>query len=594
MEITQKKLLRRPITSLSLGISVILAASLTGCGQTAGDAAVSTSREQDQPNVLMILLDDLGYTDLGAYGGEVETSNIDALAQDSAQFTDFYATPLCAPTRAALMTGQDPHQVGLGSMEGMTPPGVSETTPGYKGSLEGEFTGIAEVMSDAGYETFQVGKWHLGGEEEQTPQALGFDQNFTLYDAGASYFSDGYRLFNRGEDPVDTVIYERNGTALDELPEDFFATRAYTDEMLEMIESNEESEQPFFAYLGYTAPHDPLHVENKELIDHYLEIYLDDYNFETLRAERIERMAELGLIDEEVATAWPDNAPTWDSLTPEQREDLVYRMAVYAAVIHETDEQVGRIIDQLKETGEYDDTLIVLASDNGPSASTQDMYEGLGTEEGWHDRVYPLIGDKESYGLEGSFPSIALPNALVSSGPYFHAKNTLTEGGIRVPAMIKSPSDNGKYTHQIIDSVGHITDLYPTFADYAGATLESADTLPGHSARGVLEGTSDVIGDDELGWEHFGQRAYRAGEWKLAFIPELMGGTGDYALYNLANDPGETTDVIDQHPEIAEELTEKWEQYAATNGVAIVDFDTVNKAAPASAEAWYRIDWATN
>lgn len=593
METSKTKLSRRPLTGLSLGISAILAASLSGCGETAVEESSPVSQDQDQPNILMILLDDLGYTDLGAYGGEVETPYIDALAEDSAQFTDFYTTPLCAPTRAALMTGQDPHQVGLGSMEGLTPPGVAETTPGYKGSLEGEFTGIAEVVGEAGYDTYQVGKWHLGGEEGQTPEDLGFDQNFTLYDAGASYFSDGYRLFNREEDPVDTVIYERDGAPLSELPEDFFATRAYTDEMLRMIETNDGSEQPFFGYLGYTAPHDPLHVENKELIDQYLDIYLNDYNYEELRAERIGRMAGLGLIDEDVDTVWPEGAPEWDSLTSEQREDMAYRMAVYAAVIHETDEQVGRVIERLKETGEYDDTLIVLASDNGPSASTQDMYEGLGTEEGWHDQVYPLIGEIESYGLEGSFPSIGFPNAQVSSGPYFQAKNTLMEGGIRVPALIKEPSENGDYTHRVIDSLAHVTDLYPTFAEYAGAGLESADDLPGNSAKALLEGTSEVIGNDEVGWEHFGQRAYREGDWKLVFIPEAMGGTGEYALYNLALDPGETNDVIQEHPQIAEDLAGKWDQYAADNGVAVVDFESVNEAAPASADAWYSIDWAT-
>lgn len=540
----------------------------------------------------MILLDDLGYTDLGAYGGEVETPHMDALADDSTQFTDFYATPLCAPTRAALMTGQDPHRVGLGSMEGLTPPGVSESTPGYRGSLEGEYTGIAEVLRDSGYDTYQVGKWHLGDDEGQTPQDLGFDQNFTLYDAGASYFSDGHRLFNRSDDPVDTVIYERDGETLSSLPEDFFATRNYTDEMLQMIEQNENSTQPFFGYLGYTAPHDPLHVDDKELIDHYLDVYLNDYNYEELRAERIQRMTELDLIDEGADVRWPELSPEWDSLTSDQQHDMAYRMAVYAAVIHETDEHVGRIIDRLKETGEYDNTLIVLASDNGPSASTQDMYTGIGTKEGWHEEAYPLLGEIEFYGHEGSFPSIGFPNAQVSSGPYFQAKNTLMEGGIRVPAVIKPPSSDGTHEHRIVDAFAHITDLYPTFAEYAGVDLENEDNLLGASAKPLLEGTSDVISGDEFGWEHFGQRVYRSADWKLVFIPEPMGGTGEYALYNLALDPGETNDVIEEHPRIAEELAEKWAQYAEANGIAVVDFKAVNEAAPASAEAWYSIDWA--
>src|SRR5699024_6167847 len=209
------------LKGLSIGTAALLATALSGCGTT-GTAESQTQTQnaqvqtEEKPNIMMVLLDDLGYSDLGAFGGEVETPNLDSLTQDSAQFTDFHATPLCAPTRASLLTGQDRHQVGLGSMEGLLPPGVPETTPGYKGSLEGDYTGIAEVLGKEGYDTYQVGKWHLGEDEGQTPRDLGFDQNFTLYDAGASYYSDGHRLFDREEgEPVDTVIHERDGETLD-------------------------------------------------------------------------------------------------------------------------------------------------------------------------------------------------------------------------------------------------------------------------------------------------------------------------------------------------------------------------------------------
>lgn len=577
---------RRVLAGLSLGAAALLTTALVGCGSATTPEnqelrPAAQAQSQPQPNIMMILLDDLGYSDLGAYGGEAETPNIDALAQESAQFTDFYATPLCAPTRASLMTGQDRHRVGLGSMEGLTPPGVSETTPGYKGSLEGEYTGIAEVLGDEGYDTYQVGKWHLGEDEGQTPQDLGFDRNFTLYDAGASYYSDGHRLFDRKEgQPVDTVIHERGGETLDSLPEDFFATRSYTDEMIQMVDQSVDSEQPFFGYLGYTAPHDPLHVENKELIEHYLELYRGDYNYEELRDQRIQRMADLGLIDGEVDTRWPEQTPQWDSLTPEQQEDMVYRMAVYAAVVHETDAHIGRVIDHLKQTGEYDNTLIVVASDNGANPQDYGNYARKhGTIEGWHEQAYPLIGDKESYGHQGSFPSVGQPNALASSGPYFQAKGTLFEGGIRVPALMKIPAPGEGSEHRMVDTFMHVSDLYPTFADYAGADLGSLENLLGDSAKPLLEGTSEAIGDDEFGWEHFGQRAYRAGDWKLIFVPEPAGGTGEYALYNLATDPGETRDVSADHPEMVEELSEKWEQYAKDNGVAPADFEAVNEAA---------------
>lgn len=596
MNFSQKKNpARAALAGLSLGAAALL--TLASCGSAPGPERpevnpMAQEQEQEQPNIMMVLLDDLGYSDLGVYGGEAETPNIDALAQESTQFTNFHAYPLCAPTRAALMTGQDPHQVGLGSMENLTPPGVPQTTPGYKGSLEGDFTGIAELLGDAGYDTYQVGKWHLGEGEGQTPQDTGFDDNFTLYDAGASYFSDGHRLSQRTYEPANTVIYERNGEPLNSLPEDFFATRSYTEEMLQMVDQSVESDRPFFGYLAYTAPHDPLHVENKELIDKYLDIYLDDYNYNDLREQRIQKMVELGLIDEGVATRWPGQTPTWEALTEDQQKDLAYRMAVYSAAIHEVDEQVGRVIDHLKETGEYDDTLIVVASDNGPAANTHELYVRPGTE-GWHNEFYPRVGDVEAYGHQGSFPSLGLPNAQVASGPYFHAKNTLFEGGTRVPAVIKTPSSGGENSHQRVDTFAHITDLYPTFADYAGANLAAAGDLLGDSVRPLLEGTSDAIGDDEFAWEHFGHRSYRSGDWKLIFTPEPMGGTGEYALYNLAEDPGETNDVIEDHPVLARELEEKWSQYAADNGVMVVDFEAVNEAAPKSAELSFSIDWAS-
>ncbi|OAV52029.1 sulfatase-like hydrolase/transferase [Enteractinococcus helveticum] len=588
--------MNRPVRSgkagVALGTSLLLTAALSGCGSVAGEASLS-HESSEQPNILMILLDDLGYTDLGAYGGEIETPNLDALVRESTQFTDFHAYPLCAPSRAALMTGQDPHQVGLGSMENLTPPGVPQSTPGYKGSLEGDFTGIAELLDEVGYDTYQVGKWHLGEEEGQTPQDTGFNENLTLYDAGASYFPDGLRLSQRTHEPENTVIYERNGSTLDSLPDDFFATRSYTDEMIEMIDQSVTAENPFFGYLAYTAPHDPLHVEDEELIGRYLDIYLDNYSFEELRDARIQQMLELELIEEAPSTRWIAQTPELDSITENQKKDLAYRMAVYAAVIHEADEQIGRLIDYLQDTDVYDDTLIVVASDNGAAANTHELYIRPGTER-WHSKFYPKVGDIESYGLEGSFVSIGLPNAQVSSGPYFHAKNTLFEGGSRVPAFIKTPATNEEYEHRVVDTFAHITDLYPTFAEYGGANTKPGENLLGYSAKSFLEGTSDSIGDDEFGWEHFGHRSYRSGNWKLIFAPEPMGGTGEYSLYNLDKDPGETNNVIDSYPDIAHELAEKWDQYAEDQGVEVVDFEAVNAAAPESAAISLSIDWAND
>src|SRR5690625_2434548 len=233
-------------------------------------------------------------------------------------------------------------------------------------------------------------------------------------------------------------------------------------------------------------------------------------------------------------------------------------MAVYGAVLHETDQHIGRLVTYLKETDQYDNTLIVLASDNGPSASTQDNYARIapGVPE-WYQQNYPPSGSGHAYSAQGSLPSAWLPYAQLSSGSYFKAKNTLFEGRTRVPAAIKPPKINAANKPELVGTFAHIPHLYPTFADYAGADVASLENLAGDSIKPLLDGKTEEIGDDEFGMEHFGQRAYRAGDWKLVFVPAAMGGSDDYALYNLTKDPGEVHNVIADHPAIADELARK-------------------------------------
>lgn len=596
-----EKVWRQSRIAISLCASAILTTTLMGCSarESSEPATVSSevravAEETTQPNVLMILLDDLGYTDLGSFGGEVETPNIDALAADGTQFTNFHAYPLCAPTRAALMTGQNPHKVGLGSMEGLTGPGVSTSEPGYKGSLEGDFTGIAEIMANSGYQTYQVGKWHLGDEPDQTPQGLGFQKNFTLLDAASSYYADATRFAPRGEEPVNTVKYDRNGQPVDSLPNNFYSTHAFTDEMLDMIDDGQNSDRPFFGYLAYNAPHDPLQIQDDELVEQYLELYLNNNNYEELRKKRIGRLAELGLIEADVATRSPSQVPDWDSLSPDQQHDLAYRMAIYAAIIHDLDEQIGRVIDNLKETGEYDNTMIVVASDNGASPASRHGYAHTENAQVWQNEQYPLVGDFKSYGQPGSFVTMGAPNAQVSSGPFFHYKKSVFEGGVRVPVVIKQPHADREDRGRVVDTFGHIGDLYPTFADYAGAELNTAQPLYGDSIKPLLDGQTDNIGSDDYGMELFGDRAYWSGDWKLVFSTEDSGGTGAYSLYNLANDPGETTDLATEKPDIVQELSLKWDQYAKENGVVPVDFEAMNALPANRSERAVTVDWAEN
>jgi arylsulfatase len=545
------------------------------------------------PNILMVLLDDLGYSDIGAYGGSISTPTIDSLASEGVQFTNYHVSPVCAPTRATLMTGQDPHRVGLGSMDGLIAPGVASGSPGYKGSLEGTYVGIAELLSAADYDTYQVGKWHLGMGPGQTPQDLGFDQNFTMYQGGGSHYADALRLVPGRQEPIDTLNYERNSEPVTELPADFYSTDAYTDEMLQLIGNGSNSDKPFFGYLAYTAPHDPLHEPDAALVQKYLDIYLDNNNPETLRADRIENMVDLGLIDAGVATRWPAQTPDWNTLTAQLKRDLAYRLAVYAAMVEHVDTQLSRIIDELRNTGEYDNTLIVVASDNGAAGLSEDVYTQWPGAREWLDEHYPLIGDLDSYGKPGSLPVLSLANAQVSSGPFFHTKSAVFEGGTRSPLIVKTPHSNRDDDRpRIVVTLASVGDLYPTFADYAGAPIVDAQGLVGDSAKPLLDGTADTIGDELLGLDMFGERAFRDGNSKLVFAAPGNGGTGEYALYDLAVDPGETTNLAAGNPEEVQRLAALWDQYAVENNVIPSRFADVNAAGDKSAPVYFKTDWA--
>ena len=277
-------------------------------------------------------------------------------------------------------------------------------------------------------------------------------------------------------------------------------------------------------------------------------------------------------------------------LRPGQRRDLAYRMAVYAAMIDDVDRQIGRLTDHLRDTGEYDNTLIVVTSDNGAASASRVVYTAKPGAAQWQDEHYSRVGDVESYGQPGTYPTLGLPNAQVSSGPYFHTKTTVFEGGTRVPTIVKTPGSNGGGS-RVVDTFTHIVDLYPTFADYAGADIENTGSLLGTSAKPLFDGDSDQVGTDEFGMELFGHRVYREGDWKLVYAPALAGGSATYALYDLGSDPGETTDLIDTQPDVAQRLAEKWDQYATDNGVVPAPFEAVEAAAPRIAELMYSIDW---
>lgn len=545
------------------------------------------SADVERPNIVLVMIDDLGYTDIGAYGSEIDTPNIDAIAAQSFKFTDAHALPSCAPTRAALMTGQDQHRVGLGSQNQIYPPGASGDMPGYKGSLEGDYVGLASILKDAGYSTFIAGKWHLGHEQGQLPADLGFEQSVVLLDAVASHYSDKIGPSPHiSETGTGEASYMRNDKPIDSLPADFYSTTFYSDEFISMLDAAKEKDKPFFGFLSYTAMHDPLHTPEE-----FVEKYADRYNgnFIELREARIKGMCEQGVLQNcDAATRWPETTPDWNALTDRQKYDLQRRMATYAGMMDFTDQELGRVIKHLKANGQYDNTLIVVMSDNGASAMPATAYPVGEAENAWQNEHYPNK-KIEDYGTRGSFPTLGAPNAQASSGVYYAYKLTVFDGGTRIPMLVKMP---GKTEGQITHALSHVSDLYPTFVDFAGGDLRGQKHLIGSSMKPLLDGRSEVVRENgEYGMAYMGWRVYRQGDWKLIFMSDGYGGTGQYALYNLKKDPGETTDLSAIEKDKLKELSDKWLAYAKANNIVESPMDVVNNGMNRAVKRLTGLDW---
>jgi len=514
-----------------------------------------------RPNILLIVADDIGYSDVGAYGGEIATPNIDLLAQEGVLLTQFHVAPNCGPTRGALLTGVDPHRAGLASNHGATTDN-QRGQPGYEGHLRDDVVTMGELLRDAGYHTYMTGKWHMG-EDRNMPGARGFKESFALLNGGASHWPDQAALI-----PGSTTRYVRNDEPVDELPEDFYSSRAYTDLMMEFIGAHAGDGVPFFGYLSYTAAHNPLHAP-AEYIDKHRGRY--DAGWDVIAKQRVSRMQEMGLFQD---TLHPSPRPTWikawDELTAEQQVARARDMEVYAGMIDCMDEQIGHILNRLREIGQYDNTLIVFISDNGPSRTTILDYIAFGGEAA--DFFRRFDNSLANKGLPNSSADIGPGWAFAAASPLRLFKGYVAQGGIQVPAIVKLPGTSSNMGTKS-DGLTHVMDLMATFLEVSGGeypeTYNGNNIVPmqGISLLPLLTGASEeVVQDRELGWEAYGMDAFRRGHLKAIRLPEPYG-NGDWQLYNLADDPGEVTDLAAQHPDLAEELARKWQDYANMNGV---------------------------
>jgi len=560
------------ITSRSLR-AIIALLLVSGCLHESAHAEenVANRRPAGVPNIVLMMADDMGFSDIGCYGGEIRTPHLDMLAGRGVRFTQFYNTGRCCPTRASLMTGLYPHQAGVGHM--MNDRGLE----GYRGDLNNRCRTIAEVVKTAGYRTYMSGKWHVtrsiapDGPKHNWPRQRGFDRFFgTIHGAGSFY---------------DPNTLTRDNTQIPPTSDDFYYTDAISDNAVEFIadHAREHSEKPFFLYVAYTAPHWPLHAKPEDIAK-YQGRY--DRGWDALRTERHARMIESGLVEQR----WPltprdPAAPAWEQA--ELKDWHARRMEVYAAMVDCMDQGIGRITRQLKETGQFDNTLILFLADNGgcaeeygsrgpvrPAPEKAGQLEPLGEEE-LQTRMQPLMtrdgrpvrtGRGVMPGPADTYIAYGLPWANASNTPFRRYKHWVHEGGIATPLIAHWP--RGIARHGVLEhQPGHLIDIMATCIDLSGA--EYPDEVDGraiHRPEGISlqpAFAGEALGrESPLFWEHEGNRAIRQGKWKLV----ARGASGPWELYDLEADRTELNDLIEDHPDRAAQMAAAWQAWAERAG----------------------------
>jgi len=511
--------------------------------------------EEPRPNILLIVADDAGYADIGSFGGEIQTPNLDALASVGVRFTQFGVSATCSPSRSMLLSGTDNHQAGLGNMAEFMAPNQKGKV-GYEGHLSDRIAPIPMLLKNAGYNTYMAGKWHMGEEPQHFPAARGFLRDLSLIPGGGSHLEDMWGA--KGE----RQLYTYNGKQIAALRPGFHSSEDYTASIIANIEENRRDGKPFFAYLALQAPHDPF-----QLPDGWRDRYAGRYDagYDAIRAARIERMKQLGILDP-AATVFPrlPTIPAWADLSEEERRQSARRMELYAAMVEHMDANIGKLIGYLKTTGLYDDTLIIFLSDNGPEGNIMEMGRP------WDNSRL------EDWGKKGTFIQYGPAWAQVSAGPLRMFKAFLSEGGIRTPLIVAGTGVTGG--GRISDAVTHIMDIPATILEAAGVahpeSFEGRQVAPlqGKSLSPVLGNVSQAVRapSDWLGWELFGNRAIRQGNWKLLWLCEPHG-AGHWQLYDLKADQGETKDLAAEHPDIRDQLVAHWDDYVKANRVILPD-----------------------
>lgn len=541
------------VITRGLHLSLILVCFSAGCSNSSNDSSAN-SEPDDRPNILLIVADDLGYADLGIYGSDIQTPNIDALAAQGMLFTQFHTAPFCAPTRAMLLSGNNNHVAGM-ARQGRI--GLLDSpVRGYENSLSDRIVPFPRLLQEAGYHTYTVGKWHLGLEAEASPHAAGFSRAFNLLDGAGTHF-DAVGFFEGGS------TY-RQDEDLVEYPAGRYSTDLYTDRLIEFIDANKDDGNPFFAFAAYTSPHWPLQVP-----DEYLDLYSGHYDdgYDALREDRFDSLQEAGIIP--LSSELPprnDAITPWEDLTSDERRRESRKMELYAAMVDNLDDHVGRLLEYLKSNDLYENTIIVFMSDNG--AAGEDPYNRGDYKEyvqANFDNAYEKMGTAES------FVSYDEEWAEASSAPFQRRKGYTREGGIVAPMMIAGP---GVAARGVIDSTYlTVMDLAPTFLDIAGAQYPddgSVRPMLGESITRFLAGEADVVHDENhvTTLYHAGRAYLRQGNWKISNL-EPPFNEADFELFDLATDPGESYNLADDEPEKLAELIELWGEERERLGIIL-------------------------
>ena len=514
-------------TSRSRGLWLLLAFLLALPLLWTLRTTVWASDNPDRPNIITILVDDMGYSDLGCTGSEIETSNLDRLADEGVLFTNFYNTSRCCPSRASLLTGQYQWDAGIGHMDT-----TKSDYPEYQGYINTKSVTIAEILSENGYQTFMSGKWHVGSSERTMwPDYRGFQQFYGVPAGGGIYF-------------YPSIYWERpvfwNGKEV--FPdESWYSTDAFTDYAIDYIEKRRDKAKPFYMYIAYVAPHFHLMAKPKD-IEKYRDVYKSGY--EAIREARFRKQKAIGLVPEGLPASDPVY-PAWETVEDQEQEAL--EMAVYAAMIDCLDQNIGRLMSSLESEGISENTAVFFLSDNGACQSDYNKTPDI------------EVGGRESNVAYGIWNN-------VSNTPYRMRKVHCHEGGIVTPMIVHWP-EGLKTTSNLIRETGHINDLMPTCLDLAGVQYPKSykgielDPLDGESLLPLLKGVGRDE-DPEYFWEHEGNRAVRVGDWKLVALRK-----GAWELYNLDSDPYETQNLANRNPEIAQQLMAQYDRWAGAHGV---------------------------